>query len=863
MFKKFKALASFIVTVICFTVGAYLNSKYLSNNTQKILASIREESLFHVENNLKNLDSAVERMSQRLDYLGPKAELEFWKADAKNYIENIPFLVKLIFVDKNKAFSAEKSNQDVIFSEEDLSQDIKSIIKKNYRINNSNLIQINFVKPLWNQKGYIIATVDLKGILEESIVGFKDRFRIQFIQRNKVTSAYNIVLNDLIFEIKFSKISSTYFEQSRFVFLFIVFLGILFGGVLAYSISLFQKMTDEASELKIVDKKISLILESSSLGFWTWRPHTSELTMDQNCLQMLGYNSTSEINLSDWSTMIHPDHKDSCLKALSQYINGDSPSDENVHQIKRQDGEYIWVLDRGRVTSRDDNGVINEIMGTYTNITSLKEYELEIANQKNELKALIQATDDTHLKINVSGEIVAIFKSFNEVLDVNDNFIGQNITLFMNSLGIDDFNQIRDLLLLSQRECEFEFTHTVKNKKHFFKAKLTPLQGDQILITFKNKTSEVEVFEEINKQKSKFKTLFETAPYGMAYCFLDGKIVEANNAFKEMIDYTQSELDQLTYWDLTPRKYEAKEILQLESLEKTGRYGPYVKEYIKKDGSIVPVELSGMLVDYDNGEKAIWSIVQDLTEKKETQQLIEEQRLQTIKASKMAALGHMSGGVAHEINNPLTIISGNTSMLKKSFQKEEFDRSKAFHRLETIESNIERISRIIQSLRLFSKEGDFSQRDDLELNSIFSYAQDMVSEKLKSLGVELRIVGNTSVFINVSKFQVGQVFFNLLSNSIDAIRNLPEKWIEISVHERKNNVIIRITDSGKIEDEKIIENLFTPFFTTKEVGQGMGLGLSVSRGIIESYGGSLEIDMNDPNSCFVIIIPSCALAQIA
>jgi len=850
--------------VLTFALGAYANFHYLERNENKTMSSIRNKSMIYVKNKFQSIDTAVEWMAQRLDYLGPEAELQFWKTDAKNYLEDIKTIKSIVFVQFEKSYTAKLSNNAVTFEGAALSEELMTIINHPFHFKYQELNQVVLVKNLWNQKGYIIATIDLKEILQESINGFEEYYNISLQRTNQIESLNDIVFKDFIFQVNVNEKNRAWFEEPKFISGAIIFLGFIIGFIVSYIMALFQRLSEETNDLKIVDKKIGLILESSSLGFWTWHPKTSKLSMDSNCLQMLGFSNNEDISLAEWSELIHPNDKKKCVESLSRYLSGQTAKYENVHQIKRKDGNYIWVLDRGQITSRDENGDVAEIMGTYTEVTSLKQFEIEVENQKDELKALIQATDDSYLKINSEGVVKSIFKSANDVLELDaSKLVNQKINGLMTKLGIEDFNQILDLLLLSQRECEFEFSHKVDDQKYFFKVKMNPLAGDHVLISFKNKTSEVEVFEEVNKQKSKFKTLFENSPFGMAYCCLDGTIVESNQAFKDMIGYTDDEVLKLTYWDLTPRKYESQEIVQLESLEKTGRYGPYVKEYIHKDGSLIPVELSGMIVDFDNGEKAIWSIIQDLTEKKKTQQLLEEQKLQALKTSKMAALGHMSGGVAHEINNPLTIISGNTTMLKKSLIKDVLDKEKMAHRIETIESNIERISKIIQSLRLFSKEGDLSQREDLEINSILSYAEDMISERLKSYGISLNIVGNAESFVNVSKFQIGQVFFNLLNNSIDAVKDLQDRWIEVSIHERKNNIIIRITDAGKIEDEKVIENLFTPFYTTKDIGTGMGLGLSVSRGIVESYGGSLDVDTNDTNTCFVMIIPSCAIAKIA
>ena len=118
--------------------------------------------------------------------------------------------------------------------------------------------------------------------------------------------------------------------------------------------------------------------------------------------------------------------------------------------------------------------------------------------------------------------------------------------------------------------------------------------------------------------EDKLQSLYELSPLGIALTDMNGKYIEFNSAFRDICGYTESELNQLDYWQLTPKKYESEEEKQLESLTKTGRYGPYEKEYIQKDGSLIPINLNGILIKDAAGNSYIWSIVEDISEKKKT-----------------------------------------------------------------------------------------------------------------------------------------------------------------------------------------------------------------------------------------------------
>ncbi|MET0106616.1 MAG: EAL domain-containing protein [Sedimenticola sp.] len=122
------------------------------------------------------------------------------------------------------------------------------------------------------------------------------------------------------------------------------------------------------------------------------------------------------------------------------------------------------------------------------------------------------------------------------------------------------------------------------------------------------------------ESEAKLRGLYELSPLGIALTDMKGRYVEYNDSFQRICGYTDKELKALDYWELTPRKYEAEEARQLESLTRTGRYGPYEKEYIHRDGSLVPLQLNGVLVNGRDGQKYIWSIVEDITERKRAEE---------------------------------------------------------------------------------------------------------------------------------------------------------------------------------------------------------------------------------------------------
>lgn len=224
-------------------------------------------------------------------------------------------------------------------------------------------------------------------------------------------------------------------------------------------------------------------------------------------------------------------------------------------------------------------------------------------------------------------------------------------------------------------------------------------------------------------------------------------------------------------------------------------------------------------------------------------------------ASKMASLGQMAGGVAHEINTPLAVIRTSADLLLMEFKKKEASLEKIEKWLVKIQDTTQRIAKIIKGLLSFSREGS---KDPFSIFSLATPLEETLSfcrKKFESAGITLKVGPFPNVQIEGREVQLSQVFLNLLNNAFDAIKETAEPWIEIQVCESESLIEVSVTDSGQGIPADLLAQIFQPFFTTKDIGQGTGLGLSVSRGIIEDHGGTLQIDEDCPNTRFFFRIP--------
>ena len=259
-------------------------------------------------------------------------------------------------------------------------------------------------------------------------------------------------------------------------------------------------------------------------------------------------------------------------------------------------------------------------------------------------------------------------------------------------------------------------------------------------------------------------------------------------------------------------------------------------------------------------EKAVLNNVNaELTSAKRT---LEKNAEHMIQRSKMTAIGEMGSGMAHEINNPLTVAMGNLQLIIAEAAKENPSAEKIQkYATMSLEYN-KRIQTVVRALRHYSSDWEDSAFETSDMQSIINDTLALLGSRFREAGTDLLIsIGTDPVLVNARPAQISQALLTLLFNAFEATRNLEDKWIHVIVDEVRNSVKIKVIDSGDGIPKSIQDKLMQPFFTTKEVGQGKGLGLSTARAIIDQHGGTLTYDSESPKTCFVMTLPSAGHAE--
>lgn len=339
--------------------------------------------------------------------------------------------------------------------------------------------------------------------------------------------------------------------------------------------------------------------------------------------------------------------------------------------------------------------------------------------------------------------------------------------------------------------------------------------------------------------------LFELSPVGIALNdYETGEFVVVNDSLLKPSGYNRKEFLNLSYWDLTPREYEEQEKLQIESMEKTNRYGPYEKEYIRKDGNRYPVLLSGMVIHDIRGKKMIWSIIEDISDRKRNEKLKSE----------------FVSTVSHELRTPLTAIAGALSLITGGVLGDITEKQN--NMLKVAQKNASRLTLIINDLLDFEKLSSDNMKFNMDVYDLFNQIDEAIENNqtyANQYNVKLKLLsdkGNINVNIDAQRLQ--QVFANLISNAIKFSNT--NGIVELNVVTNQDIVRIEIKDYGRGIPKEFHDQIFQKFSqadaSDSRLGSGTGLGLAISRELILHMDGTINFkSIEGKGTSFFIELP--------
>ena len=348
---------------------------------------------------------------------------------------------------------------------------------------------------------------------------------------------------------------------------------------------------------------------------------------------------------------------------------------------------------------------------------------------------------------------------------------------------------------------------------------------------------------ERKRSEEQLRLAIEAAPSGMILVDQQGQIILVNAQIEHQFGYSRHELLGQPVELLVPESFRAAHVGDRQrffSASSTRQMGKGRELFgRRKDGSEFPIEIGLNPVNAPEGIHVLASVI-DITERKRLEQ-------QLRRTERIAELGTLASGMAHEIGTPMNVILGRAEYLLGRVKEETIQKG-----LQTIITQVERITKVMNQLLAFARRRS-PERVPLVLRDVVEQSLEMFEQRFESARIEVKLdTDDRCPNIHADPDQLSQVLINLIMNAIHA---MPDGGsLRIAIASTDDTVKLTVTDSGHGIPTDVLKKVFEPFFTTKEFGKGTGLGLTVVKGILEEHGGSIAVESQEGKGTTVTIL---------
>ena len=581
---------------------------------------------------------------------------------------------------------------------------------------------------------------------------------------------------------------------------------------------------------------------------------------DALCRQ-LGY-SRKELVGMNYRVITTPDDVENIYKNFNQlYLTG-QPVRAFTAKIVRKDGE-TGLGEISVLPLRNDKGEIIGFRGIAHDVTERKQMEEALRKSEERYRTVLEQMEESYYEVDIAGN----FTFFNDAVCRQLGYSRQEL-MGMNYRVITPPEHVKKV---------FSIYNQVYRKGEPFK--LVPMErirkdGKQIsvessvfplrnesgeIIGFRgvarDVTERVQMVEAIRQSEERYRTVLEQMEEAYYELDLAGNFTFFNDAMCRQLGYPREELTGMNYRAITPPENIKKAFIRYNKIYSKGKsFKSIPMERIRKDGTRLYVESSIFPLRNEMGEIiGCRGISRDITGLKHAEEEKRQMEQKAQLASRLACVGELASGIAHQINNPLTGVVGYTHLLlaRKGIPKD------VRHDLETIYEGAQRVGDIVKKLLAFAGQHK-PERKLSNINEILSTTLDLKAYGLASnnISVSFRPARDLPMTI-VDPGQLQQVFLNLIMNA-ETEMNLAHGKGKLSIKTEHIDDTIRISfkDDGPGIAKKNLDRIFDPFFSTREVGQGTGLGLSICHGIITEHKGRIWAESKlGKGATFILELP--------
>ena len=639
----------------------------------------------------------------------------------------------------------------------------------------------------------------------------------------------------------------------------------------------FIGMSNDITERKLSEKKIieysknlKMAQRIAEIGNWRWNPKTNTLIWSEQTYRHLGFepgevNPTFEL----YENMLHPDDRDKVNETIQLSLETGEPYSLEMRMFPKGGGEKTFLS--AVEIMHDDKSEADIFYGTMLDITESRQAESELLKQQHFLEKaqemghigtwilditnnILEWTDENYKIFGVTVGTELDYERFINIVHPEDRATIDSA--WRDALEHVPYNVEHRLLVNGKtkwvrQEAKVRFDESGKAISAIgFTQDITERkQSDNIIKEYSENLEHMieKRTKEVKKATEEFERIFKLS--SDMICIADLKTVnflKVNPAFTSVLGYNEQELLSSSIMDFVhPDDKETTSERARYQLNNKKSILDFNNRYICKDGSVKYLEWTGSPV-YDKG--ITYAIARDATERKEAEKELAEANDKVAQAQRLTEIGQLATGIAHELRNPLAIINNAAYYLKMKLANSDENITKSLNHLET---QVFRSSNIIEGLL------DFANTKQPNLSNVD--LQSVVEETINSISIPKSVAVNIDMakdlpVLEVDREQMLRVFSNLINNSIQAIHDSGK--LSISSKKVGNYIVTDVTDTGRGISPHNIEKIFDAMFTTKSSMGGIGIGLAITKTLVEANKGTITVRSTEgKGTIFTVKLP--------
>jgi two-component system, cell cycle sensor histidine kinase and response regulator CckA len=608
-----------------------------------------------------------------------------------------------------------------------------------------------------------------------------------------------------------------------------------------------RKRAEEA--LRVSEERWQFALEGAGEGGWDWNAQTNEVVFSRRWKEMLGFEEHEIGNsLEEWEKRVHPQDKERVYAEIEKHFSGQVPVYVSEHRVKCKDGTYKWILDRGKVITRTNDGKPLRVVGTHSDLTARKQAEEALRESEELFRSIVEHSHAGIYMIDDAFRFVYVNDLFCRITGyTREEIVG---TDFRSILAEESVGLVCDHYLRRQRgeEIPDQYQITIVRKDgekriaEMTVSVITDAAGKKCTVGQGLDITERKRAEEALCNQYKFlEVLLESIPLPVFFKDKKETYLGCNKAFETLLGTPKSQIIGRAVHELTLGV--PADMHHRGDLYVFAHPGNHAYEHDLVDSKMKRRHFVITKATYQDQEGDVAGLIGTVFETTEIKKL----QAQLLQAQKMEAIGTLAAGVAHEINNPITGVMNYAQIL--SDQAEEVGADAAIPL--RIIKEAERVSKIVKSLLSFARASG-TEVGPVDIGPIIEDTLALTTAQFRKEGIQVLVdvrKGLPPIMANRQRIQ--QVVLNVVANCRYALNKKYGEFDKNKLIEIRAELIgsdgarmLRTTfhDRGTGIPWELQSEIFNPFFSTKPINEGTGLGLSISYGIVKDHQGNIQVE---------------------